>query len=177
MRTLALILLAVALLSGCSAPDTTLPAEAITSTLTLRWQRLVDASDKTCPRCASTEQEVTKAFEHLKRSLAPAGIAVALETDRLDEAAFAAAPLESNKIWINHRPLEDWLGARTASSPCCDACGDTACRTVAVGGATYEAIPAGLIIRAGLIAAADALRTPAPISNQGSQQQGSAPGQ
>jgi len=39
-------------------------------TLTPRWQRLVDASDKTCPRCASTEQEVQKAFEHLKHSLA-----------------------------------------------------------------------------------------------------------
>ena len=51
-------------------------------TLTIRWQRLVDASDETCPRCATTEEEVQRAFGHLKRSLAPVGIDVRLETER-----------------------------------------------------------------------------------------------
>lgn len=126
--------------------------------LTIRWQRLVDASDETCPRCAITEQEVQRAVEHLKRSLAPVGLDVRLETERIDEATFRKTPLESNRIWIAGRPLEEWLGARTASSPCCDACAGAECRTVSVGMETYEAIPATLIVRAGFLAAAEVLK-------------------
>lgn len=144
---------------GCAAHSSLLPADVPTHTLTIRWQRLVDASDKTCPRCASTEQEVTKAFTHLKQSLAPAGVAVTVEAERMDEATFLAAPLESNRIWINGRPLEDWLGAQTASSACSGCCGDdTQCRSMALDGKTYEAIPAGLIVRAGFLAAGKVLQ-------------------
>lgn len=164
MRVLKLIGCTIALLAGCATRDAGLPADTPVHTLTLRWQRLVDESQQTCPRCASTEQEVGKAFAHLKASLAPAGIAVALETDQLDEAAFLEAPLESNRIWIDGRPLEEWLGAQTASSSCSGCCGDnTQCRTVAVGARTYEAIPAGLIVRAALVAAGHALRGGAPV--------------
>lgn len=152
----------VLVFAGCAAHSSLLPADNPMSTLTIRWQRLVDASDKTCPRCASTEQEVRKATAHLKQSLAPAGIAVKAEAERLDEKTFFAAPLESNRIWINGKSLEDWLGATTASSACCGSCAGAECRTVSVGGQTYEAIPAGLIVRAGLIAAGDALRQGAP---------------
>jgi hypothetical protein len=158
MRMLFLGCISVALLSGCAARFSGLPADTPVHTLTLRWQRLVDASDKTCPRCGSTEQEVHKAFNHLKTSLAPAGIQVVLETERLDEATFFKAPLESNRVWINERSLEDWLGAQTASSPCCGSCAGAECRTVSVGGTTYEAIPAGLIVRAGFLAAGKALQ-------------------
>ena len=138
--------------------------------LRVRWQRLVNASDETCPRCAVTEEEVGKAFEHLKRSLAPVGIAVVLETEKISEAAFKAAPLESNRIWIGGRPLEEWLAASTSSSACCDACGDSECRTVSVGGETYEAIPAELIMKAGFVAAAEMLGGPAssPLDSTGS---------
>jgi len=126
--------------------------------LTIRWQRLVDASDETCPRCATTEQEVHRAFAHLQRSLAPVGIEVRLDTERIDEATFRKAPLESNRIWIGDRSLEEWLAARTASNPCCDACAGAECRTVSVDGQTYEAIPATLIVRAGFLAAGELLR-------------------
>lgn len=143
---------------GCAAHSSLLPADVPTHTLTIRWQRLVDASDKTCPRCASTEQEVTKAVAHLKQSLAPAGIAVTAVAERMDEATFLAGPLESNRIWINGQPLEDWLGAQTASSECSGCCGDNQCRTMALGGKTYEAIPAGLIVRAGFLAAGKVLQ-------------------
>ncbi len=146
---------------GCAAHSSLLPADIPAHTLTIRWQRLVDASDKTCPRCASTEQEVTKAVAHLKQTLAPAGIAVTAEAERMDQATFLAAPLESNRIWINGQPLEDWLGAQTASSACSGCCGSgTQCRTMALGGNTYEAIPAGLIVRAGFLAAAKVLQEP-----------------
>lgn len=127
--------------------------------LTVRWQRLVDSANETCPRCETTGTEVEQAVAHLRRSLAPAGIEVRLETERLSEAEFAAAPLESNRIWIAGRSLEEWLGASSAASPCCASCGDAECRTVSVGGQTYEAIPAGLIVRAGFLAAGEILRS------------------
>jgi hypothetical protein len=158
MRLLFLAGLSAALLTGCAARLSGLPLDTPVHTLTLRWQRLVDASDETCPRCSSTEQEVAKAYDHLRNSLAPAGLRVALRTDRLDERAFFESPLESNRVWVNGRSLEDWIGAQTASSPCSGSCGETECRTVSIGGATYEAIPAGLIIRAGFVAAGETLR-------------------
>ncbi len=52
------------------------------------------------------------------------------------------------------RSIEEWLGGTTGQSPCCDVCGPNDCRTVTVDGQTYEAIPADLIVRAGLLAAA-----------------------
>lgn len=136
-------------------------------TLTVRWQRLVDSADETCPRCATTGSEVEKAVAHLNRSLAPVGIEVKLETERLSEAQFAAAPLESNRIWVAGRSLEEWLGARTASSPCCASCGDADCRTVSVGTQTYEAIPVELIVRAGFLAAEDVLRRQSAAADSG----------
>jgi hypothetical protein len=172
MRVILLGCISIVLLAGCAARFSGLPADTPTHTLTLRWQRLVDASDNTCPRCSSTEQEVTKAFNHLRTSLAPVGIQVALQTERLDEATFLKAPLESNRIWINERPLEDWLAAQAASSACTGCCEGADCRTVSVDGATYEAIPAVLIVRAGFLAAGETLRggsatpvstAPAPI--------------
>lgn len=153
---------------GCAARSSLLPADVPTHTLTIRWQRLVDPSGRTCPRCASTEDEVTKAVAHLRQSLGPAGIAVAVEAERMGEAEFLAAPLESNRIWINGRPLEDWLGARTESSACSGCCGDnTQCRTVAISGRTYEAIPAALIVRAGILAAGRVLQEEPPSRASG----------
>jgi len=51
--------------------------------------------------------------------------------------------------------MEDWLEARVSSSRCCAACGESDCRTVEIGDATFEVIPERLVIKAVLIAAAD----------------------
>ncbi|MDI9627737.1 MAG: DUF2703 domain-containing protein [Acidobacteriota bacterium] len=66
-------------------------------------------------------------------------------------------PLESNQILLNGRTLEQWLGGQTGQSQCCDVCGPNDCRTVSVDGVSYESIPAELIVRAGLLAAAEQL--------------------
>jgi hypothetical protein len=168
MRLAWLTLASALFLMGCAAQLPHPPAGTPMQSLTIRWQRLVNAADETCPRCATTKDEVHKAVMHLQQSLAPAGIDVVLETQRLDEATFAQAPLESNRIWIADRALEEWLGARAASSPCCDACGDAECRTVSAGGQTYEAIPASLIVRAGFLAAGELLRAGAPAPDSSS---------
>jgi hypothetical protein len=131
---------------GCAAADSE-------RTLTLTWERLlVDA--ETCPRCGATEAELDKAAAALRAALGPLGVAVVVEKRELAPAAFEADPSRSNRVWLNGRLLEDWLGGETGQSPCCDVCGEAECRTVEVGGEAYETIPADLIVRAGLAAAA-----------------------
>jgi hypothetical protein len=121
--------------------------------LPLTWQRLVNATGQTCPRCRDTGAEVQAAVDRLHQVLAPLGIEPRLDTIELDESTFLADPVASNRILINGQPLEHWLVAQTGSSPCCEECGDNDCRTLAVNGQTFEVIPEALVVRAGLIAA------------------------
>jgi hypothetical protein len=75
------------------------------------------------------------------------------EIREVERASFKADPSQSNRIWIAGQPIEEWLGARVASSPCCSVCGDSECRTLEMGNDTFEDIPAELILKAALIAA------------------------
>ena len=116
-------------------------------------QRLVDETGQTCDRCETTCKEIKKALELLKKGLSPLAIEVTFEQREIDQTAFADDPSQSNQIWISGRALEEWLDAQVSQSPCCDICGDAECRTIEVDAKVYEAIPANLIIKAGLIAA------------------------
>jgi hypothetical protein len=124
-------------------------------TLTIRWQRLVNESGQTCTRCGETGDTVKTAFDKLKKALAELDIEVKLAKEILDFPTFIKDPLQSNRIWIGGRPLEEWIGAIVDKSPCCDVCGDSECRTISTGQNTFEAIPEDLIIRAGLMAGAE----------------------
>ncbi|HNN88312.1 MAG TPA: DUF2703 domain-containing protein [Giesbergeria sp.] len=121
--------------------------------LTITWQRLVDATGSTCPRCAGTQEEVQQAVDRLRAALEPLGVRPVLEMREIDPATFLQQPDQSNRIWVGGRPLEDWLGARSGSSQCCDACGDAECRTLEIDGTSHEVVPEALLVRAGLIAA------------------------
>lgn len=121
-------------------------------TLPIVWQRLVSGGE-TCPRCAGTGDEVARAVQQLRTQLLPLGIEPVLDTREIDEASFKAHPSESNRIWIAGKPMEEWVDASVGSSPCCSVCGDSACRTVDVGGTSYEVVPEELLVKAGLIAA------------------------
>jgi hypothetical protein len=127
--------------------------EAVRKLLPIVWQRLV-SEGVTCPRCAGTETAVEEAVTTLREVLRPLGIEPTLETRALDKSDFEAAPDESNRIFIGGRPLEDWIGATPGASECCSVCGDNQCRTVEVNGTTFESVPASLIVKAGLAAAA-----------------------
>lgn len=75
--------------------------------LSVTWQRLVDESGSTCPRCAGTEQEMQRAVERLRAALEPLGVQPVLETREIAPATFLQQPYQSNRIWIGGRPLED----------------------------------------------------------------------
>lgn len=122
--------------------------------LIIRWQRLID-NNKTCPRCEGTEQEINRAYEKLKDALSQIGIKVILDKRELSMDEFKNNPLISNQIWINNKPLEEWLNAAVGQSQCCDVCGDEKCRTIEFKGENYETIPEALIIKACFLAAAD----------------------
>ena len=140
------------------------PVQLEQQTLQIRWQRLVDQKGKTCERCGATEQELQKAFRTLSRSLAPLGIKISLNKEKLDPETFAQDVSRSNRIWIGEKSIEKLLGARVGKSACGDCCeisGKQAvkCRTLKMGKNTYEVVPASLIVRAGLIAASELIIT------------------
>lgn len=124
--------------------------------LRIHWQRLVE-SGTTCPRCSDTGEEVRRAVDTLTAALAPIGITVNLQEEALALPRFMDNPVDSNRILVNDRSLEDWLGGQTGQSQCCDVCGTEECRTVSVDGTVYEAIPQDLVVRAGLFAAQELL--------------------
>ena len=94
-------------------------------TVTIRWQRLVDDNDQTCPRCRETGETVKKAFEKLKKALFELGIEVEIMEKKIDFPLFNQDPLQSNRIWIGDRLLEDWIGGTAGKSKCCETCGDS----------------------------------------------------
>ncbi|MBI5520863.1 MAG: DUF2703 domain-containing protein [Desulfovibrio sp.] len=120
--------------------------------LHLLWQR-VTVGAETCERCGDTGASVRLAEQSLRKALAPRGIAVRLEEKALPPFAVA----ESNRVFLNGRALEDWLGAEVGMShcqSCCDLLGAaTDCRTLRLDGREHEALPEALIVRAGLLAA------------------------
>jgi hypothetical protein len=128
-------------------------------TLKILWQRLVDERGQTCDRCGTTETAVEEAVRKLKGSLQGLGIDVVLEKKTLTPSTFLKDTLESNRIWVAGEPIEQWLSATSGQSKCCSSCGDSDCRTVTVDGTTYEAIPAELIVKAGLLAGAQLLQS------------------
>ena len=125
--------------------------------LPIVWQRLVSSDGRTCDRCGGTHHELERAIAVLTEALRPLGIEPVLETRELDEKSFAENPSASNRIWILDKPLEEWLAGSVGSSQCCSVCGDSECRTVEVRGSTFEVIPEQLVVRAGLLAAAQLL--------------------
>jgi hypothetical protein len=139
-----------------SGLDFTLPGPKINfdmkKVLKITWQRLL-IEDRTCPRCKNTEAELDKAVAILAEQLAPLGWEVVVEKKPLAREEFDKAPLKSNRILINDRPIEEYLSADTGQTPCCDVCGPVECRTIEVDNHTYETVPVELIVRAARTAA------------------------
>ncbi|WP_324781138.1 DUF2703 domain-containing protein [Thiobacillus sedimenti] len=125
------------------------------------WKRFVKGG-ATCVRCEETSRELEAAVTKLAAALRPLGIDPVLETKELDEAAFKADTSESNRVWIAGKTIEEWLGAAVGMSRCCSVCGDSECRTLEVGGRTYETTPEEQFIKAGLMAASEMIVSASP---------------
>ena len=164
MKYIAILMLV--LVTGCASTGAKLHQANDEQRLVIRWQRLSDEGGQTCDRCASTERELAKAVRSLRDSLGTLGIRVVLEKEPLDAQTFVGDTSLSNRIWLGDRLLEDWLGAEVGESvcgSCCATVGESVeCRTVTIDGRTYEAIPAELIIKAGLLAASQLVDAPTP---------------
>ena len=93
--------------------------------LTIRWQRLTNDVGQTCPRCNETGDTVETGFNKLKKSLFELNIEVELIKETLDFLTFTKDPLQSNRIWIGGKLLEEWIGATVGKNQCCDVCGDS----------------------------------------------------
>jgi hypothetical protein len=135
-------------------------------TLIIEWQRLLSEDKKTCPRCGATEKEVEMAVACLRENLKPFGVNVRLVKKAIDPEIFKKAVLESNKILIAGKQLEEWLEAKTGQSRCCEVCGDAECRTIEYADQTHESIPSDLIVKAGLLAASQVFHVNLPQSVQ-----------
>ncbi len=166
MRRLWILLTAAIVLVGCGRDGATTAEGDATMILTVNWQRLVTEDGQTCDCCGGTQEELRKAIGTLRESLRPLGIEVASVQEALSTEECAADIIGSNRILIEGRSLEEWLGGEVGQSPCescCTAIGeDVDCRTVNVDGTTYEVIPAQLIVRAGLLAASQLMQAPLP---------------
>jgi hypothetical protein len=158
MKQYIVLLICVGLLFGFMPPTNKETERREMKTLKIIWQRLVTERGQTCDRCGTTETAVDEAVQKLNRSLKELGIDVVLEKKKLSPSTFRKDPLESNRIWVAGEPIEKWLSATSGQSKCCSACGESDCRTVTVDGKTYEAIPAELIVKAGLLAGAQLLQ-------------------
>jgi hypothetical protein len=133
--------------------------------LTILWQRLVDSQGQTCDRCGATYQNLQEAIARLEQALQPLDINITFETKEISRESFAVDPSLSNQVWIAGKPIEYWLGASVASSPCCSVCGDSKCRTIEVERQVFEAIPPHLIIKATLIAASQLIEPSVTYKN------------
>jgi len=94
--------------------------------------------------------ELEKALTKLRELLRPNGVRVIMDKTEIDSEEFNRNPLDSNRIFINGRPMEFYLNARVGESPCCDICVPHSCRTIEVDGKTYEVPSSELIVKAAL---------------------------
>ncbi len=163
-RALWILLLAAAVLFGCGRDEPGSHQGGTPMILSVNWQRLVNEEGATCARCGGTQAELSAAIEMLRTSLRPLGIEIAYVESELTPDEFAADMVQSNRILLGDRTLEEWLGAEVGQSDCESCCpaieGSAECRTVSIDGNTYEVIPASLIVRAGLLAASQMLGAP-----------------
>ena len=122
-------------------------------TLEIEWRHL-DKDGRTCLRCSDTLQSLQQVIRQLAAECAPRGVRIVYRETKLPIERLP----ESNLILFNGVPLEAVLPGAAVSENECQSCGDLCgepsfCRTVSVGGRTFEAIPAALIRQAACIAA------------------------
>ncbi len=118
------------------------------TTLEIEWRHL-EKDGRTCLRCSDTLQSLQQVIAQLAAECAPHGVRIAYRELKLSPEQLS----QSNLILFNGVPLEAVLPGASVAENECSSCGDLCgepsfCRTVSVGGHTFEAIPATLIRQA-----------------------------
>lgn len=126
--------------------------------LNISWIRPVAPGTEETPSChKEAEKPVETAYGLLKESLEPLGFRVNLIKEKLSCEQFKEAPLQSNRIKINGVSLTEFLPNSKMGSVHDETLGYPR-PTIDFGGKTYTFLPHELIVQAGLIAAASAVR-------------------
>jgi hypothetical protein len=169
MKKLILLLLLAVALFGCGAEDKQAEVETAKPepvevadaprTLEIEWQRMVDEDGRACCGSEATQKALENAYAELSESLGPKGIEVELRSTNFSPEECMGAPEQANRILIAGHSIAHWLNADVGTSPCQGFCkqalGDKgACQTLIYEGEAYEVAPAELIVKAGLLAAA-----------------------
>ncbi len=129
-------------------------------TLVLEWQRMIDEDGNVCCGSEDTRMAVETAREKLAKELKDHGIKVVLAKSDFSPAECRDCPERANRILVGGRGVDYGLQAEVGKSPCEGFCkqalGDKgSCQTLMYEGKTYDVVPAELIVKAGLAAAAN----------------------
>jgi hypothetical protein len=167
-KLMILLLLALGIaLFGCGGEEDQATLKApeekpveVARTLTLEWQRMIDEEGNVCCGSPGTEEAVSAARERLAKELEDSGIDVVLVRSEFTPEECMGCPERANRVLVAGRGVDFWLGADMSASPCEGFCkqalGDEgSCQNLVYEGETYEVIPAELIVKAGLTAAAN----------------------
>lgn len=113
----------------------------------IEWKHY-DKEGETCTRCNNTGDNVKKALKMASRDDKLKNVKISFKETKLEADKMA----ESNTVLINGVPIEDILDASASENYChscsCLAGEDTNCRTVELGGTSYEDIPEKMILEA-----------------------------
>lgn len=117
--------------------------------LRIEWQHVGEDISNTCERCSSTGTTVRQVLRDLEPVFIRNNIQVGFKETVLPPAQLR----DSNRILINGRALEDYLGgSRIVETPCCScscvkSSDAVACRAIETPEGLYESIPADLLLR------------------------------
>jgi len=140
--------------------DDSVVAAQTPRTLALEWQRMIDEDGNVCCGSEATRMAVETARAKLAQALEASGIEVVLTKTDFTPEECVDCPERANRVLVAGRGVDFWLQAETGSSPCEGFCKQTlgekgSCQNLMYEGQTYDVIPADLIVKAGLAAAAN----------------------
>jgi hypothetical protein len=171
MNKLAILVIAIVALAGCGRETGEIESKAPQAqpeakVLTVAWHKILDEDGSVCDLSVDTEAVVKQACDELRRVLAPDGVDVVVKT--LSPAKEDGADCLCNRVLIQGRYVDEWLGAEVTKASCSGCPNQAGCTegtapTVTCAGKThmtyrgktYEIIPSNFIVMAGMIAAAD----------------------
>jgi len=121
MKKLAILLILVVAIFGCGKESEQIDADTIQAkdeaqTLTIAWHKVIEDDGSICHLSASTQQSVEQASEELRKALATKGVEIVVET--LTPEKVEGGDCMCNRVLIQGRFVDDWLGADLVKTSC-----------------------------------------------------------